>query len=232
MKITVGVKRVYEFTNLTVKRVISELRYELPTVEELEHMLRNSRISMMPVDEIADRGIITRDLDAFVSYVTLNKIRTVMYSFGFYTRAEIETRYELRDSDKRFFRGQRVEQKSSYASRYGYLRREPRPVEESDYSYYLAFSRYVMRHLDFRHPKELVLYTLFEGRLVSCVIADDWVGRLPLPDAEKLRADCINPDFFNANGPGSVQFLFANTEAADGSEWPSPEDFVRSIPPL
>ncbi len=203
------IKRSYFYTDAAVVKAIAAMQYELPTVEELEQMLRDRRISVMPVDEVTERGFITRDLDAFVSFLTLNKKRTVMYCFGFYSRTEIEQRYELRDSDKRFFHGQTPESRYSRSGRVSYSARQLRENDESDYSQYLSYSRYVMSHLDFRHPKELVLHCLHEGQLVTCIISDDWVGRLPLTDGDKMREECINPDFFNAHGPGSVQFTFA-----------------------
>ena len=227
------IKRKYFFTDVEVRKTIAAMQYELPTVESLEQMLRDRRVSVMPVDEVTEHGFITRDFDAFVSFLTLNKKRTVMYSFGFYTKTEIERRYELRDSDKRFFHARRSEDSwgsSYYSSRSStsYAIRRLKEADESDYSQYLSFSRYVMKHLDFRHPKELILHCLHEGRLVTCIISDDWVGRLPLPDGDKLREECINPDFFNTHGPGCVQFTFATAEVPSGSPWPPPESFLGS----
>ena len=197
---------VYYFKDTDILDALEDLEFVLPEFGELDEMMRERRVALLPVDEIPEIQLVTRNVAAFLRYIKLSQIRTVMCSYGYYTKKEVEARYELRDSDRRFFRS-RPDPTRSYRARYG----TPSRTEETDYSGYIAFSRFLIEHLDLSHPNKLIMHTQYEGSLISCIAEDDWIGRLPLPDAEKMKAECLNPDYFNVHGAGCVSFFFRET---------------------
>ena len=198
-----------KYTYQDVLAEIAAVEYLLPEPDQLSTMLRERKFAPVEVAPQKYADFVAGNLDAFLRYLRVNHIRSVMYSYLFYTEKEADDLYMLEDCDKTLFRN-RISSGSDGRGRYGSVRRS-QFYAESDYGSYLQYSRFVRASLDLRHPKELRLYALHQGRIMACQMADAWLLRLNLLNRLALRRMAA------AQGLGKGCFQFGFVPPAD---WP------------
>ena len=204
-----------KYTYLDVLAEISALEYLLPEPEKLTAALRERKFTPVEVAPQKYADFVAGNLDAFLRYLRVNHIRSVMYSYLYYTEAEMNDLFTLEDSDKTLFRnriGSGIDGRGCYGSA-----RRSQFYAESDYGSYLQYSRFIRASLDLSHPKELRLYALHQGRIVACQLADAWMLRLNLISRPALRRMAASENL----GKGCLQFGFVAPAV-----WPDEADRI------
>ena len=202
-----------------------DLDYQIPTPSELQETLQAKKLIAMPVECVKGGDFITADIAAFLNYVRLNNIKTVMYSFRFYTAEDIEEFYRLSPADKAFF------QRKKPGS---YVPNASEPVQDG-FEQYQLYCRYIEAAVDLEYPKEVWLYALHNGKTVTCTVEDAWLERLPLPNAQSIRDVCLKSAAYSGEIEGMLVFSFvydtAEPEECEISEEPEGDVLLLEIPP-
>ena len=202
-----------------------DLDYQIPTPSGLQEMLQAKKVLAMPVDCVRGGDFVTADIAAFLNYVRLNNIKTVMYSFRFYTAEDIEEFYRLSPADKAFF------QRKTPGS---YVPDAAESVQDG-FEQYQLYCRYIEAAIDLEYPKEVWLYALHNGKTVTCTVEDAWLERLPLPNAQSIRDVCLKSVSYSGEIEGMLAFSFVyDTAAPEECEFSEERDgdvLVLEIPP-
>lgn len=211
----------YDLTSDYVIEEIMGLAYLLPKEEEFTEQMRTQKLAAMPVSTVPKPDIVTADKSAFLKFLKLSNVRGVMYAYAYYTPADLDRFYDLQDADKAFFvqREEGAPPATTRASFGGYYSKSyysainPQKVV-SDYEQYLLYCKYMRLALDLTYPTRLEIYALCEGRLICCRLEDPWLERLKLPNAPKLKAQCVGTGTPQGTG-GKIAFRFRYVPLVD-----------------
>ena len=184
-----------------IRTIVASAEYYLPKREELVTKLQTRKLIPMQVAQQRYADFVTGNLDEFLRFLRAGNVRQVMFSYSYYTAAEIEEMFRLDDRDKALFRN------------YSYPDPKKRPLtrernhwntEQTDYAQYMRYAKCVQETLDLSHPKELRLYALVQGRVIACQLADAWILRLDLITRSRLRQIAMEDNL----GAGCLPFGF------------------------
>ena len=208
----------YRLTSEDVQREIRELDYRLPLAEVFQTQMKTQKIAAVPVAAAPQAEFICSDRYAFFKYLRANGIRGVMYSYLYYTAADIDRCYDLQDADKAFFRKRRRSNlyRDFPRSRYGMRAitenssRIPAPCD-TDYDSYLLYCKFLRLTLDLSYPKQMDIFALQGRRVLCCRLEDLWLERLALPNAAMIKSQCLNTGTVrdeDSEGDGQIAFQF------------------------
>ncbi len=181
---------------------IMHTEYRLPTSEKLVSMLNQQNLNGMQVAVQRYADFVTGDLNSFLLFVRGAGIRTVMFSFLYYTQDEIDEMFTLSDSDKALFFSPYHDFGSQVYK--GRLPRRDTGEVFSGYAVYLNYSKFLRAQLDLYHPKELRMYVVHEGRVIAFQQADLWMLRMNFIDRNAIRQYAMQ----NNIGANSLMFEF------------------------
>ena len=204
----------YEIRASEALRSLRSMTYTIPEPERLNAIMRERKIALLPVSGIGEPEIVTPDFESFLRCLKLNGIRTVMYDIRYYTPDDISQNYKLQDADKQLFRrvrsgGRRVPVQNYFSGglRLAYVYSDDDQFV-SDYDEYLAYTQFMISRIDRRYPRELRLYTVFQGKLIACISEDSWLMRIGMLDARQFKDNYIHAHNFRAYGTGTIAFRF------------------------
>lgn len=181
---------------------LSHMTYRLPKADELISQLSNLQLNGMQVAMQRYADFVTGDFGRFLTFVRRAGIRTVMFSYVYYTPEEIEEMFKLSDSDKALFYSP-YHQPQPHRGR----SRSKAPDDfYSGYGQYIQYSKFIRANLDLCHPKELRMYVVHEGRIIAFQQADLWLIRMGLMDRTAIRQYAME----NNVGANSLMFDFTN----------------------
>ena len=190
------------YTEREIRAQIAAAEYLLPKRESLLQRLRERKLIPMQVAEQRYVDFVAGNPEDFLRFLRAANIRHVMYSYLYYTESELEELFRLEERDKALFRDYRCPDPKNRP-----LMRERgyRNSENTDYAYYLRYSRCIIEQVDLSKPKELRLYALVQGRVIACQLADAWLERMGFVTRPVLRQYAMEQNL----GSGSVAFRFS-----------------------
>ena len=197
-----------------VQERISGIRYLLPQEEALCNLLRERKLAPMPVTDPAQADFTTHDKEAFLKFLRVSGIKSVMFCYEHYTDGDLDVMYSLSEAERAFFRTHPC----SAAEYFGDQEEIPDVeglYEMSDHSYWMEYQKYIRQALDLSYPKSLRLYALYQGKVFVCELEDLWLDRLSLLNAQDIRQECINTRNYSGYGKGVFHFLFENDTVTD-----------------
>ena len=211
----------YEIYASEAMKKLKSIPYQLPDVEQFSKIMQERKIALLPVEDAGEPDVVTKHFQGFLRYLKLNNIRTVLYSVQYYKPEDIEQNYKLLDADKRLFRctkggEMRVTTEvvmSGGMRRKGIVYRDPTETV-SDYDQYVEYSRFMISHIDLRHPRAIRMYTILQGRIVACFAEDLWLQNIGMLDARQFKDNYIHADNFRSFGAGTVAFRFIDDSLA------------------
>ena len=192
-------KTVYfELTSNDVLRDVLNMNYRLPPAEEFQAQMKAQKVATVQVSAAPAPDFVTSDRDAFFRYLRISNIRGVMFSYGYYTAADIDRFLDLQDADKLFFRKkENVQARPEY--RLAFIEGCAIPMSNStvlstdtDYEDYLLYCKYMRLALDLSYPKQMDIFAIQQDRIHCCRLEDPWLERLTLPNAAMIKSQCLN----------------------------------------
>ncbi|MBR5371941.1 MAG: hypothetical protein IK130_06975, partial [Oscillospiraceae bacterium] len=201
----------YEVRASEVLSAVFDLDYRIPEPEDFRKQLADRKIVAMPVESAADGDFVTEDLDAFLNYVRLSSIKTVMYQFCFYTEDDFEDLFKLSPADRSFF---------------GKVR------DHDDLSEYQRYCSYLSSAIDLNHPKRVTLYALHNQAVICCCAEDLWMERLPLPNARTIRKACLDSMSYSGSNSNLISFHFDYDTADSSAETAEQKTTAENVPDL
>ena len=187
------------------------LEGKLPDEETLGELLRTRKFAPLRVDVTEQTDFLSDDMEAFLKFVRVNSIKSVLYSYRYYTEKDLDQEFRLSDAEKKFF-SKHMAEPEIICDENGqpmYPDSVPTgPYEESDFVYYLNYIKYVKLALDLTMPRELWLYAVHQGRTVACHLTAEWLTRLNLPNAQLVKETCVNFRNYSGYREGGIQFIF------------------------
>ena len=186
----------YEIRASEVLTAVFDLDYRIPDPETFRKQLSDKKIVAMPVESAPDGDLVTEDLDAFMNYVRLNGIKTVMYRFRFYTEDDFDDLFKLSPADRAFF---------------------GKIPDRDALSEYQRYCSYLSAAIDLEHPKSVSLYVLHNQSVICCETEDFWMERLPLPNARMIRKICLDSKSYSGSNADLIDFHF-DYDTADPAE--------------
>lgn len=193
----------------------------LPDEDALNELLRTRKFAPMRVAVNEQTDFLADDMEGFLKFVRVNSIKSVLYSYRYYTEKDIDQEFSLSDAEKKFFSKHMAEPEIIYDEN-----GEPMypdsvptgPYEESDFVYYLNYIKYMKLALDLTMPRELWLYALWQGKTVACHLTDEWLTRLSLPNAQSIKETCVSFRNYSGYREGGIQFIFEYDVYSDDDE--------------
>lgn len=201
----------YSIKATEVVAAIFDLDYRLPKQEALKEKLSARGILPMSVAPAAQADFTASDLDAFLDYVTANEIKAVMFSYTYYTEKDVTDTYKLSDADRSFFRAVFPPYSGPAYNTFlrdQYNQNERLNPKNSDFRFYRLYTKYVEAALDLSCPRSLKLYAMHEGKVIALELTDDWLERLPLPNARTIKNACANTRSYGGYSDGILSFSF------------------------
>lgn len=181
---------------------IADVEYLLPEKDHLIAMLRERKLTPVPVVMQRYADFVTGTLEGFLRFVRASNIRAVMYTYSYYGEQDLAEMFQLEDNDRSLFAV--VSGKPTAYDMYEARRNKTKVYEGTDYSSYLRYSKFVQENVDLSHPKELRLYSLVQGKIVACQLGDAWLERISLPNRMSLRRYAMEQNL----GRGDLPFKF------------------------
>lgn len=200
----------YRLTSENVQREIRELDYRLPPAEEFQAQMKAQKVATVQVSAAPVPDFVTSDRDAFFRYLRISNIRGVMFSYGYYTAADIDRFLDLQDADKLFFRKKegvqaRPEYRLAYIEGYAVSMSNGTILNtDTDYEDYLLYCKYMRLALDLSYPKQMDIFAIQQDRIHCCRLEDPWLERLTLPNAAMIKSQCLN----SSGGVHQIAFRF------------------------
>ena len=192
-----------EYSSLEIMDQIMAMEYLLPKQEELIQMLTVRKFAPVCVAQQESADFVTGNITQFLRFLRVNHIKAVLYSYRYYAEQDLEAKFQLEDGEKAlFFNLNQASEENRYRLQARSYRLQ-RP-EESDYSHYLRFVKFIRDTVDLRHPKEMRLYGICQGRVLACQCADAWLDRLMIPDGQFIRNYAMQYNL----GAGDLTFRF------------------------
>lgn len=201
---------------------IFSIKYLLPQEEELCADLRNRKLAPMPVTEPAKADFITCDKDAFLKYLRVSNIKSVMFCYQYYTEKDLDDAFTLSDAERAFFMKHLCPPEEAYEDveiPVGITE----PVKRSDFAYWLKYQKYIRLAVDLSIPKGLQLYAIYEGKILACILDDLWLDRLGLLNAQDIKQECVNTRNYSGYGERGFHFMFDYDFETEDPEDESPE---------
>lgn len=193
---------VYDLSAKEIDRALAGIEKKIPRKEKICGMLNEHGLAAMEVKKAVQADFVTTDMDTFLKFLGANGIRTAMYYYDYYNDQKLNDIYKMQESDLNIFMRHAVGIRNMYTGI------QP---EESDYTYYVKYTNYLRTKIDQNIPRELWLYTIYEGRRIACRIMDEWLIRTGLPTVQKLRQEASDIKKYGSYGRGIVQFRFSES---------------------
>lgn len=214
---------------------IFSIDYLLPQEDTLCASLRERKLAPMPLTEPAKADFTTHDKEAFLRYLRVSSIKTVMFCYQYYTEEDLDNMYNLSDAERAFFRTH-MRAPAEYFNGDEEIPVITRPFEETDFVYWQDYQKYVRLALDLSYPKTLQLCTLHQGKVIACELDDLWLERLCLLNAQDIKQECVNTRNYSGYGKGGFNFTFdydvgtdEEAEETEAAESPIENDTMESI---
>lgn len=184
-----------------IRAMFLRAEYCLPKREALIQTLRDRKFYPMQVAQQRYADFVTGNFDEFLRFLRVSNVRHVMFSYRYYTEPELEEMFRLEERDRALFRDYRYPDPSRRPlNRDGRYRNS----ENTDYAYYLRYSKFILENIDLSIPNELRLYALVQGRVIACQLGDAWFERLDFLTRNTLRKLAMEQNL----GAGTLAFSF------------------------